>query len=59
MLKVSISFLRKETDAKGIPFLDTGDDVLYSPEAVREALAKRAQADRARKLTILGGVKDA
>ena len=43
MLGVSISFLRKETDAKRIPFLDGGDDYLYNFEAVKKVLVKRAK----------------
>jgi hypothetical protein len=46
MLKVSISFLRKEMDAGRIPYLDTGDDILHSFKAVKIAHTKRAKAEK-------------
>ncbi len=42
MLKVSVRWLRKETDANRIPHLDAGKDTLYAPEAVRRSLVQRA-----------------
>ena len=41
-LKVSVRWLRKETDAGRIPHLRVGKDTLYAPDAVRAVLVKRA-----------------
>ncbi len=43
MLKVSIRWLRQETDANRIPHLAAGSDTLYAPDAVRAVLVKRAK----------------
>ena len=45
MLKVSVRWLRQETDAGRIPHLDAGRDTLYSPDAVRAALVRRAREE--------------
>lgn len=43
MLKVSVRWLREETDAGRIPHLSAGKDTLYAPDAVRTVLVKRAR----------------
>ncbi|OHB54870.1 MAG: hypothetical protein A2Y12_05515 [Planctomycetes bacterium GWF2_42_9] len=53
ILSVSVQWLRKETDENRIPYLQAGKDVLYSPEAVKSALAERAQGEQRRKQSIL------
>jgi len=42
-LKVSVRWLRKETDAGRIPHIRAGKDTLYAPDAVRAVLIKRAR----------------
>lgn len=45
LLKVSVRWLRKETDANRIPHLSAGRQTLYVPNAVRAVLIKRASQD--------------
>ena len=43
VLKISVRWLRKETEAERIPHLKAGKDDLYVPDAVRHILAERAK----------------
>ena len=60
MLKVSVRWLREETDAGRIPYLQAGKDTLYVVDAVRKVLANRASQQVAPgKSTVLEGSHDA
>jgi len=43
ILKISVRWLRSETEADRIPYLAAGKDTLYVPDAVRNVLIKRAK----------------
>jgi hypothetical protein len=46
ILKVSVSWLQEQTESRKIPYLNAGGDILYSPDAVKAILEKRAAATK-------------
>lgn len=58
IMKVSIRWLRQETDAGRIPHLSAGNDTLYNLSVVQDVFAKRAgQTSKTAELRLSGGQK--